>query len=92
MSVSISDHALIRWLERAYGMDFQPYRDELAGLCEPFVAVGAKNPLIAPGLYAVTEGRIVKSIVPSKPVEKRGPVAKPEPLHWKARTRRRPHK
>jgi len=28
-TIGISDHALIRYLERKYGFDFQPYRDEI---------------------------------------------------------------
>ena len=29
MRVTLSDHALIRYMERRYGIDFEPYRKEI---------------------------------------------------------------
>lgn len=94
----ISDHALIRWLERRYGVDLQPYRDELRELVEPFAAVNAIDPCIAEGCYAVIKGNTVTTILPSKPSTQAARDSRTyvpssiDKYHWKALKRKRPHK
>jgi hypothetical protein len=94
MTAAVSDHALIRWLERQYGMDLQPYRDELAALVEPYVAVHARHACVGPGLYATIVNGVVTTVLPGKPTNRLEPLPehKPERLNWKAMSRKRRHK
>lgn len=93
MTVTVSDHALLRWLERHHGMDLQPYREELAALVEPFVAIKAKSACVAPGLYAALAGNVVTTVRPGKPVPRMPALSyEPEKLNWKAMQRKRRHK
>lgn len=94
MTIAISDHALIRWLERQYGMDLQPYRRELADLVEPYVAIKARHACVAPGLYATICDGVVTTVLPNKPPRRLEPLHGhvPEQLNWKAQQRKRRHK
>lgn len=38
--ISISDHALIRWLERGHGVDMEEFRDILREEVRPFLECG----------------------------------------------------
>jgi hypothetical protein len=39
----VSDHALLRYLERARGIDVELIRGHIALLCAPAAAAGARN-------------------------------------------------
>jgi DNA repair ATPase RecN len=54
--VVISDHALVRWLERHYGMDLEPYRQEMANALSQAVAVGASGLKTAHGVFKIRDG------------------------------------
>lgn len=43
MKIRVSDHALIRYMERVHGYDLAPLRDELSKKISTAAAVGAKN-------------------------------------------------
>jgi hypothetical protein len=94
MTISITDHALLRWLERGYGMDFTAQRQELADLVAPFVAVKARHANLGPGLYATIVNDVVTTVLPGKPPRRLEPLEGhvPERLNWKAQQRRRNHK
>lgn len=100
MTVNVSDHALVRWLERQYGMDMEGYRQELAGLVEPYVAIKAKSACVGPGLWAViggVDGNVVTTVVPGErpppaPMRAYSGGHVPEKLNWKALKRKRSHK
>jgi hypothetical protein len=47
--IRVSDHAVIRYLERAQGFDIEAVRAHIAGLCGPAARAGAKT-VIAEGL------------------------------------------
>lgn len=94
MTISVSDHALIRWLERHHGFDLAPFRQELADLVEPFVAAKARHAQVAPGLYATICNDVVTTVLPKKPPRRLEPLHGhvPEQLNWKAQQRKRRHK
>lgn len=54
--VVISDHALVRWLERHYGMDLEPYRQEMASMLSQAVAFGAGGLKTAHGVFKIRDG------------------------------------
>lgn len=41
MSIRISDHAVLRWLERVHGIDVEGFRQELRAQVEPAIVVGS---------------------------------------------------
>jgi hypothetical protein len=94
VTVSITDHALLRWLERHHGIDFRPYRDELAALVQPFADIKARYAPVAPGLYAVLGEGAVTTVLPGKPPRRLPEIDAPpnEKLNWKAQARKRRHK
>lgn len=59
----VTDHALIRYLERARGIDIELIREHIALLCGPAAAVGAKN-LRRDGVCYVLRGNTVVTVRP----------------------------
>lgn len=41
--IVVTDHALVRYLERRYGMDFSAWRKEITDLCETAAHTGAES-------------------------------------------------
>lgn len=39
----VTDHAVLRYLERARGLDVEAVRRHIADLCAPYTAVGART-------------------------------------------------
>jgi len=64
--VVVTDHAVIRWLERQYGMDINAARAELAELARPYLEIGAKHAPIG-NVWAVLENGCVITVTPNKP-------------------------
>lgn len=60
--VVISDHALVRWLERHYGMDLEPYRQEMASMLVQAVAFGASGLKTAHGVFKIRDGVVTTYI------------------------------
>lgn len=64
-AIGISDHALVRWLERTGAMDLQPLREELARSLTRAAGAAAKLEqarylILADGLvYVVQQGTVV---------------------------------
>jgi hypothetical protein len=73
MKPEITDHALVRWLERVKGVDLQPYRDEIAAAVDGAVRVGATKAVIDGNTY-VLDGHRVCTIIDGymKPYTERG--------------------
>lgn len=94
MTIAITDHALLRWLERAYGMDFTAQRQELADLCAPYVAIRARHACVGVGLYATIVDGTVTTVLPERPTRRLEPLEGhvPEKLNWKAMQRKRNHR
>jgi diphthamide biosynthesis methyltransferase len=56
----VSDHALLRYLERARGIDVELIRGHIALLCAPAAAAGARNYRAADGVtYVFKKGHVV---------------------------------
>ncbi len=96
-SVFITDHALIRYLERVVLMDLEPYRAETAALVRREVEVRAKHAQIGE-FHAVLDGAKVVTFMPGKPSSDSGSMRRntvehiPEPMPWQAKARKRAHK
>ena len=61
--VTISDHALVRYLERAKGHDFSAVRAEIADAVRAAVALGAPK-VSAKGVTFILDGANIVTIVP----------------------------
>ncbi|MBZ9706103.1 hypothetical protein LB543_05135 [Mesorhizobium sp. ESP7-2] len=101
MTVKITDHALVRWLERAHGIDMEDFRRKLAVLAAPYAALKVAHVEIG-GVWFVFNGEILVTVTPQKPpasqtrrhdggtINGRGTGAdKPT---WQSMKRRRNHK
>jgi hypothetical protein len=98
--VVVTDHALIRWLQRARGIDMEGLRDALAEIAQPHVDAGVHT-VCQDGLWFRYSGEKLVTIVETKP----GPVSHfindrggrngahthGEKPHWKAAKRKRHH-
>lgn len=99
--IRITDHALLRWLERAHDIDVEFFRNKLAELVEPHANLPPKRVEIG-GLWFIFNGKVLTTVVPNKPKpwntakhdrENHNGAGKfGEPLHWKAKNRRRDHR
>jgi len=49
--VTVSDHALVRWLERVNKIDVSVYREQIASVCRDAMAIGATSIQIDGFLY-----------------------------------------
>jgi len=61
-AVEISDHALLRFIERIYGLDLEPVRQELVRRCEKAAAAGAARLIIDDTVFCFgpgPEGKVV---------------------------------
>lgn len=99
--IRITDHALLRWLERAHDIDVEFFRNKMAELVAPYERMPPKQVEIG-GVWFVFADRVVTTVVQNKPNPKHtakhdrenhnGAGKFDEPLHWKAKTRRRDHR
>jgi dihydrodipicolinate synthase/N-acetylneuraminate lyase len=56
----VTDHALIRWLERAHNMPMETFRDHLRGIVEEAAKAGARTLTRDGMVYVISEtGRLV---------------------------------
>lgn len=62
-AVVVSDHALIRYLDRVLGLDTEFFRDQVAALVEPAVAQRARCARIA-GHWYMLSGTHVTTVLP----------------------------
>ena len=61
--IRVSDHAIIRYLERHYGVDVEKIREEIVEICKGPVAAGAKNFLAQGVAFAFEPHTLDPSIV-----------------------------
>lgn len=100
-AVRITDHALLRWLQRVHGFDMDAYRDQLAIVATPFAAAKVKHAEVG-GVCLVFEGTTLVTVTPDKPdlhalrrndrEARNGTHLPPDRLNWKAQARKRNHK
>lgn len=101
MTVRITDHALLRWLQRCHGIDMDAHRAALAKIAAPYASIQVKHAEVG-GLWFVFEGPTLVTVTPDRPDlhsmvnndrghRNRTNMAR-EPLNWKAQARKRNHK
>lgn len=96
--VQISDHALVRWLERVHGMDVESHRTKLAEIAQPYADARVKHAFVGGVWLVFHDGRLV-TVTPTKPA--RDALVKHdrdsvngsetrwgEPRHWKHKQRK----
>lgn len=101
MTPIITDHVIIRWLERVHGIDLTRFREEIAVAVQPFIDLRAQHAVHGP-FWIQLDGAKVITVLEHKPKVKataqhdRGGVngtdQRSGPMHWKAQQRRRGHK
>lgn len=100
MTVHITDHALLRWLQRAHDIDMDHFRAELAKLAAPYAALKVQHVEVG-GVWFVFDGKTLITVTPDKPPASqmhrhdRGThngTHLREPLHWRGQKRKRSHK
>lgn len=62
----ITDHALVRWLERVGGIDMAYFRREIADRCEDLLASGASGGWIDEHWVVIRDGKIVTFSPPER--------------------------
>lgn len=60
--IIVSDHAVIRWLERAHGVDIDFFRTAIGARCGPAIQAGA-SALILPDGQFTFRGNIVTTFL-----------------------------
>lgn len=61
----ITEHALLRWLERVHGIDVDFYREKLRAEVAPYLTVGAKRFDRAGFTYELKNGALI-TVRPTK--------------------------
>jgi hypothetical protein len=62
--VRVSDHAVLRWLERVHGIDVEFFRDQVREIAGPAAAVGASALTRDGFVYVISPTGTVVSVVP----------------------------
>ena len=96
--VQISDHALVRWLERVHGIDMEWWRGVLAEIAQPYADMRVKHAFVG-GVWLVFHDDRLVTVTPTKPARDalvkhdrqsvNGTTARqPDTRHWKHKKRR----
>jgi hypothetical protein len=59
VDVRVTDHAVLRWLERVHGIDVEFFRDQIREIAGPAAAVGASGLKHAGFLYVISGGTVI---------------------------------
>lgn len=65
MKIDVSDHALIRWLERVKGVDMEALRSEIRASIAPAVAAGA-TAVERGGMRFTIEKGVLTTVMPAR--------------------------
>jgi hypothetical protein len=68
VNITVTDHALLRWLERVYGLDLDKVRDEIAEFARPAATMKAVNYAkdgVTIALNYDGRGAVVKTVLPN---------------------------
>ncbi len=91
--VDVSDHAVLRWLERADGTDVEALRRAIGNTCRAAVLAGATKFCCHGVTYVIRDGTVVSVIPGEKPdIAARGAVEAHGLLNDTERTRQEAHK
>jgi hypothetical protein len=63
MGAPVTDHAVLRWLERVQGVDIEAIRQRIWKTCEPAVKAGATCVRVDGVKYELANGKVV-TVVP----------------------------
>jgi hypothetical protein len=63
----VTDHALVRWLERGHGMDMEFFREQLRQQVQPMIDAKASGGYLPCGLWACIENGRLMSVWPNRP-------------------------
>lgn len=100
--VVITDHALVRWLDRARGIDMEELRRELADIAQPYADACVKHAEVG-GVWLIFDNGKLITVTPDKPrisqLDRHDRV-KPNQtkmhdegkMPWQAKKRRRDHR
>jgi predicted Ser/Thr protein kinase len=64
MTCEVSDHAILRFLERAYGLDVESVKAEMMKGIEPAVAFGARVVIVHGVRLVIRDGRSCVTALP----------------------------
>lgn len=64
----VTDHALLRYLERGHGIDVQFFRNHIADLCANGVRFGATAVAIDDVKFVLVDGRVITTVQRDKQV------------------------
>lgn len=59
MPLRITDHAVMRWLERVHGINVEFFRNEIVEIAGPAAAVGASALRKGGVIYVIKDGAVV---------------------------------
>lgn len=97
MKAEITDHALVRWLERVHEQDMEAFRAELAAIVQPYVDIRVSAVEIG-GWWFLFDGNKLVTVTPRRPDPRsrirhdRGESFRPDKDTWQAAKRRRNHR
>lgn len=74
--ITVSDHAVLRWLERECGVDIEAVRTAIGDCCERGIGVGATTIKIGKVKFIVVDSKIVTCLIKSHRKRKPRQVAK----------------
>lgn len=72
MKIDISDHALIRWLERVHDIDMEFFRDRIRDEIAPAIAMGASSVKMGGMKFAIANG-VLTTVMHAKKMQKAKP-------------------
>ena len=75
--VEVTDHAVVRWLERAKGIDVAALRREIADLCEPAMLLGAVSVRVSGVKFQLAGNRVCTVVRTKSPENRHAPVLEP---------------
>lgn len=96
--VQISDHALVRWLERVEGLDMEAHRAKLAEIAQAYADLKVKHAFVG-GVWLVFQDNVLVTVTPERPDayakvkhDRHGvngtATWQGDPRHWKHKKRR----
>jgi len=68
----VSDHAVLRWLERHYGFDIEAERKRIDAIAGPAIQVGATRIKLEGVHFVIVNGRVVTTIEADNASRQRG--------------------
>lgn len=74
--IEVTDHAIVRWLERVHGVDMDAVRAEIAAACRTGVSLGACSVKVQNVKFQLDENKVCTILLTSE--HRSGPVKEPK--------------